>query len=108
MLDIIHNSSTPKPEAVSVSEVWDFKNWITSEFLGKLKGHTKHHVYRFTRGSTQRAEMHYKHLSSDGWEPEGAGVCVLTVSLLYVYYLFVIHLLYAYVTYVHMKYSASI
>jgi len=52
--------------------------------------------------------MHYKHLSSDGWEPEGAGVCVLTVSLLYVYYLFVIHLLYAYVTYVHMKYSASI
>jgi len=84
LLDIIHNSSTPKPEAVLVSEVWDFKNWITSEFLGKLKGHTKHHVYRFTRGSTQRAEMHYKHLSSDGWEPEGAGVCVLTVSLLYV------------------------
>ena len=86
MLDIIHDSSTPKPEAMLVSEVWDFKNWIASEFLGKLKGHTKHHVYRFTRGSTQRAEMHYKHLSSDGWEPEGAGVCVLSVSLfLFVY-----------------------
>jgi len=58
-----------------VSELRDFKNWITSE-------HTKHHVDRFTRGSTQRAEMHYKHLIS--WEPEGAGVCVLTVSLMYV------------------------
>ena len=42
LLDIIHDSSTPKPEAMLVSEVWDFKNWIPSEFLGKLKGHTKH------------------------------------------------------------------
>ena len=29
--------------------------------------------------------MHYKHLSSDGWEPEGAGVCVLSVSLFCLY-----------------------
>ena len=58
--------------------MWDIKTWL-KPVLGKVEGHSKYLVYRFTLGSNNRAEMHYKKFSDLPWEPKGVGVHLLSV-----------------------------
>ena len=81
LLQLIHRSSTPNPMSYLLSCVWDFKCWL-EPVLGAVGGHSKYLVFRFTRGSTNRAEMHYKRYSAMPWEPAGVGIHLLSVILL--------------------------
>ena len=53
-------------------------------YLGAVGGHSKCLLFRFTLDSDNQAEMHYKKFSTMPWEPEGVGVCVLSVRVLHV------------------------
>lgn len=85
LLEKIHNSSNkPNPKCELLQGIWDFKKWI-EPFQGSIDNHSKYHVFRFTKGSTSKVEMHYKHFSSDPWQPEGVGKYLVEVcSILYV------------------------
>jgi len=48
-------------------------------FLAKVEGHSKYLVFRFTLNASKTAELHYKKCSSDPWEPEDAGIHLLSV-----------------------------
>ena len=81
LLQLIHRSSTPNPSTYQLSAVWDFKRWL-EPVLGAVGGHSKYLVFRFTLGSTSRAEMHYKRFSAMPWEPSGDGIHLLSVCTL--------------------------
>ena len=76
---MIHQSSTPSPTTELLKGVWDIKEW-TKQFLNPLKGHSKYLVFRFTKDSAGKTEMHCKWFSTDPWEPKEHGVRVLSVS----------------------------
>ena len=76
---MIHQSSTPNPITELLKGVWDFKEW-QSQFALPVKGFSKYLVFRFTKGSSGQAEMHYKRFSTDSWEPEGNGLKIISVS----------------------------
>lgn len=82
LLQLIHRSSTPNPTSHLLSSVWDFKHWL-EPVLGAVGGHSKYLVFRFTLGSTNKAEMHYKRFSAMPWEPAGVGIHLLSVSVLF-------------------------
>ncbi len=48
--------------------------------MGKIEGHSKYHVFRFTLNSEHKAEMHYKQYTEKPWEPSNAGIVLLSVS----------------------------
>ena len=81
LLQVIHQSSTPHPRTELLKGVWDIKEWITP-FLNPLKGHSKYLVFRFTLDNNGEAELHYKRFSDNPWEPEGAGLKLLSVSFI--------------------------
>ena len=70
LLSVISQSSTPNPISELVDGVWDFKSYV-QPFLNSLQGHSKYGVFRFTLGSDNHAELHYKQYS---------GIQVITVS----------------------------
>jgi len=78
LLQLIHRSSSPNPVSQLVLGVWDFKTWM-EPFLAKVEGHSKYLVFRFTLNASKTAELHYKKCSSDPWEPEDAGIHLLSV-----------------------------
>jgi len=73
LLTHIASSSTPQPDARMVKEVWDFKKWMEPH-QGKMGGHSKYHIFRFSLNPSQKAVMHYKQYSSSLWQPSGAGL----------------------------------
>ena len=69
----------PHPLSKLISFVYDFKTWMEPH-LAAIVGHSKYLVFKFTLNATSgKAEMHYKRFSSNPWEPEGAGVSVISV-----------------------------
>lgn len=81
LLQVIHRSSSPNPNAQLLTAVRNFKEWMVP-FLAVIEGHSKYHVFRFTLGKSRRAELHYKRFSSLPWEPEDTGITVLSVMLI--------------------------
>lgn len=54
---------------LTLSYVFDVRSWI-GPCLDDIMYHTTPHVFLFKRGRDEKAEMYYKHWSSDPWSPE--------------------------------------
>jgi len=80
LLTRIASSSTPQPDAKMVTDVWNYKAWMEPH-QGRMGGHSKYHIFRFSLNSSQKAVMHYKQYSSSPWKPSGAGLELLKVLI---------------------------
>lgn len=68
-------------EAHILKNVFDVKSWL-EPCLNSLFNHSRPHIFRFRRGLSGSAEMHYKHWSDSPWEPAGTGIFLLKVRTL--------------------------
>jgi len=80
LLTHIASSSTPQPDAKMVTDVWNYKAWMEPH-QGRMGGHSKHRIFRFSLNSSQKAVMHYKQYSSTPWQPSVAVLNLLKVLI---------------------------
>ncbi|XP_078603146.1 uncharacterized protein LOC144877116 [Branchiostoma floridae x Branchiostoma japonicum] len=66
---VLKDSFHPAPKVDNFLVMWDIKNWL-KPYLAPIEGHSKPHMYRFTKDRSERANMQYKMWSTDTvWRP---------------------------------------
>lgn len=62
--------------------MYDVKAWLDPA-LNRLHNHSRPHIFKFLRDSTDNAIMLYKNWNEDTWLPEdNSGISLLKVSML--------------------------
>ena len=67
----IHESFTPEPITVDLSNIWDFKSWLEPH-IPALQHHSRPHSFRFKKKESGFVEMDYRDWSVSGkksWKP---------------------------------------
>ncbi|XP_078659995.1 uncharacterized protein LOC144904736 [Branchiostoma floridae x Branchiostoma belcheri] len=67
--EVLRNSFHPEPKVDQLFVMWDIKNWL-QPCLAPIEGHSKPHMYRFTKDRTGHVTLQYKMWSTDPiWRP---------------------------------------
>ncbi|CAH1252417.1 Hypp9281 [Branchiostoma lanceolatum] len=67
--EVLKSSFHPEPKVEQFVAIWDIKNWL-KPYLAPIEGHSKPHMYRFTKDSRGHVTMQYKMWSTDTvWRP---------------------------------------